>query len=455
MKFSLLFLLLIIIFVSTPISAIDINPSVQDQSLFCKFTFTKFLCPKPAPGAAGVNGTPGPKGDPNFSALYFNNSNFTAYQNNATFYNQSNFTTWSNYSYFYGNTFYNISGASINESYAYLPGRAGGQNLTGGTASGNLVLAGNSANTGYVLINSNGGKTGFGMVESPAYTVDVNGSGSQTLRIKSSDHNDVILALQRGSQSDIYNDWYIEDVAGALYFLNSASGVNTYAMMYTAAGNMGLGTVSPSAMLSVTCSTSQLILDNATTHANRMQFTVDTNGGTIAQTYLGASYKPLAFQTGGVSRLIINATGGIQMPILGAGTVQSDASGNLYTASDSKLKTNIVPYTSSAAALPSPSKYNFVASSKLDTQKIYTGFIAEDVQKNYPECVYSKPDLQDVKNCIGDASNQTCTVTQIPTGTYTLSLDDRCLLAASFNKINSLETKLNSICGQQPKLCGM
>jgi hypothetical protein len=106
---------------------------------------------------------------------------------------------------------------------------------------------------------------------------------------------------------------------------------------------------------------------------------------------------------------------------LGAGSVQSDASGNLSTSSDERLKTIDGPFVRSIEAIRAitPIIYHWNARSGLDQLNQYVGFSAQNVQGNIPEAVGS--DDQGF-----------------------LTLSDRALLAAAINAIKNVDARLTA-----------
>ena len=73
----------------------------------------------------------------------------------------------------------------------------------------------------------------------------------------------------------------------------------------------------------------------------------------------------------------------------GAGTLTTDASGNLSVSSDERLKNVDSPFTRGLADITklSPISYHWNATSGLDTPQQYAGFSAQNVQAAIPEAV--------------------------------------------------------------------
>ncbi len=104
---------------------------------------------------------------------------------------------------------------------------------------------------------------------------------------------------------------------------------------------------------------------------------------------------------------------------LGAGTVVSDASGNLSVSSDVRLKNVTGEFHRGLNALQNiqPIQYRWKEKSGMETKGVYTGFSAQNVQANIPEAVK--------ENSKG----------------Y-LTLDDRPIMATLVNAIQELTTQL-------------
>ena len=111
-----------------------------------------------------------------------------------------------------------------------------------------------------------------------------------------------------------------------------------------------------------------------------------TNSYTAFQT-VGAT--PLQLGTNGVDRYTIDASGLMRFHAYGAGTLTTDASGNITATSDERMKNISKFYTSGLSRLSNikPITYKWKASTKLDTANNYTGFSAQNIQANIPEAV--------------------------------------------------------------------
>lgn len=135
-----------------------------------------------------------------------------------------------------------------------------------------------------------------------------------------------------------------------------------------------------------------------------------------------------------------------------SGTPTFDAGGNLTCASDEKLKKDILPYFSTNVKLPNPIKYKWNDNSGYDTTHENIGFSAQTVEQDYPECIINRKDISYQTVC-NNEQEPDCNTVEVFLGTYTKSIDQTCLLAASFNKINSLEDKLNNLCNKHTGWC--
>lgn len=407
-----------------PAQAIEINPSVDNQPFLCKYSLTKWIFCDTDVGVRGVNGTQGIQGiqgEQNFSAIYYNASNFTAIQNESVFQEPTEFTSYSNYSYFNGTV--NLS------DYAYLPGRAGGQLLQGGIASTDALTLNGSANNGNVNINPNGGLIGIGT---------------------SSPISSVVLTVARpkgvtGQVMEIYSSRDATGVTGSLNFWrdrpvvaanNGLQGINFY-------GNNSAGEKTLYGQIS-----SRISSPTDGAEEGLMQFYTSTVGG-FALNFKGTN---IGIGTDAPTSML-DVTGSTRFRNC-SGTPTMDAGGNMTCASDPKLKTAVQPYISDTAkvAAVSPIKYKWNSASGYDTTHTNTGFDAEQIKLVYPECVIAREDMRYEQKCTGKEDEQICDTVGIPTGTQTLALDDKCLIAVLWNaakdqdlKIKALEAKVDKL----------
>ncbi len=280
-------------------------------------------------------------------------------------------------------------------SYAYLPGRAGGQTLTGGTTSGNLVLNG-SMNNGDIILQPTGGNIGIGTNIS-SKSLEIVSTGSFITSFRSSG------GIPLGSYSD----------ASSSGIAPSTTSVRNLIQIIPNTGIRFWG-------------------------GNTVRATV-TDGGGFG---IGTSFPSAQFDT----------TGSVRFRNC-SGTPTMDAGGNMTCASDEKVKKNIKEYNSTAP-LPKPIQYKWSDDSGFDTTHENIGFSAQQVQQTYPECIISRTDIRYEQQCSGAGEEQTCETVGIPTGTYTLSIDQTCMLAAAYNTINRQQVLLDRICSKgNPSLC--
>ena len=127
MEFKAFFLIVFIFLSCMPVHAIEINPSVESQPFFCRYSITAWTPLCPAGGGGGAGGT-GTAGTGNITYYYngtYNNS--ITYSNTTSFFNTTignNLTTFSNYTYFY---IVNITQSEMNQT----PGEQGPQGIQG------------------------------------------------------------------------------------------------------------------------------------------------------------------------------------------------------------------------------------------------------------------------------------------------------------------------------------
>ena len=390
-----------------PASAAEINPSVDNQPIQCRYSLTKWMCDTGKTGAMGlqgINGTPGLPGQPNFSAIYYNASNFTAFNNFTHFYNATAFNVSSNYTVFQGASFYNFTD---NESYAYLPGRAGGQLLNGGVVSTDKLVLNSTANgentTNFLLIQPDGGRVGIGKKSNLISIFDVKGSGVQASfgGTRSGDiylfSNEINFGYEREGNFEGY--------------INLASTGHSYSSQYRDLGiyNGKLGLIT--------------FFDGSSSFVG-----------------VGTTSPTAQFHT----------TGTVRFANFGAGTATFDAGGNITSVSDSKAKTNIATYQAGLAQVLqlAPKSYKYSPDSGLDTQNTYIGFIAQDVEKVLPDAVKTKDDVryeQKLKTKGATSEEDEYETVEVKTGTQTKSLDDRAIIAALVNAVKEQQAEINAL----------
>jgi len=91
----------------------------------------------------------------------------------------------------------------------------------------------------------------------------------------------------------------------------------------------------------------------------------------------------------GAESLVVGLTGALQLPQYGAGTLTTDASGNVTATSDEHLKYIQRPFTGGLREISElrPIVYKWRPESKLDTKHEYAGFSAQQVKQFIPEAV--------------------------------------------------------------------
>jgi parallel beta-helix repeat protein len=144
------------------------------------------------------------------------------------------------------------------------------------------------------------------------------------------------------------------------------------------------------------------------------------NNETLIRDNGGSGASLFEVQPAGVASFSV-ATGssGIKFNNYGAGTLSTDASGNITASSDERLKSISGPFQRGLTALHgvAPIVYHWNAKSHLDENTAYAGFSAQNVQKNIPEAVGTGKDGM-------------------------LTLQDRPIIAALVNAVHELEARV-------------
>lgn len=127
MRFTAIFVLLL--FLITPFAnAIEINPSVESQPIYCRYSFTKWICDFSGGNGGGTTIFTSTNTTQNITNYYNSTSeNSTFYSNTTNFINLTtlgNLTTISNYTYF---NLINITQSEMNQT----PGQQGPQGIQG------------------------------------------------------------------------------------------------------------------------------------------------------------------------------------------------------------------------------------------------------------------------------------------------------------------------------------
>ncbi len=125
---------------------------------------------------------------------------------------------------------------------------------------------------------------------------------------------------------------------------------------------------------------------------------------------------PVSYQTGKVR---ISNIGAVRLGGYGAGTLSTDASGNVTASSDERLKNDIQPFRGGIEGIE-PISYNWSETSGYDTSIRYVGFSAQNVQASIPEAVGCNPDGN-------------------------LTLNHTAIIAALVNTVNELEARLTKL----------
>jgi hypothetical protein len=331
---------------------------------------------------------------------------------------------------------------SVAAMRAYVDGTPGVNNMPGRLAF-YTTADGASSVTERVRI-TNAGNVGIGTTSPGTYgKLEVSGAGYTAMAVKS---NDGVIMVNAANSSIGARMGTVSNHPLGLY----SNGTEKVTILE--GGNVGIGTTSPIGKISLGKITDQT---NTVSYANCDQAVFQFYQ---AQNFPGANnyQRVLDIVAGGgnaggnirfltqaigaaaVAAMTINKDGGVGIGTvapsavlhnvtstrhahLGAGTVTSDASGNLSVSSDTRLKTIDGDFTRGIEAIRSltPILYHWNETSGLDQLNQYAGFSAQQVQAAIPEAV-------------GEDDR----------GFLTLS--DRALIAATVNAVKQLDARLTA-----------
>lgn len=129
-----------------------------------------------------------------------------------------------------------------------------------------------------------------------------------------------------------------------------------------------------------------------------------------------------ANQSVGAEYLALSAAGALRLHAYGAGTLTTDASGNVTATSDERLKEIVAPFERGLSALRGvrPILHRWKPESGMEMSGEYAGFSAQNVGLTIPECIGVRPDGY-------------------------LTFSDRPMLATCVNAINEVEARIAKI----------
>jgi hypothetical protein len=239
-----------------------------------------------------------------------------------------------------------------------------------GTTS--ALLVGSTTNTNFIVTNN--GLVGIGKSNlNTADALTVLGGG---IALRESDDGNYALRLAAGAATgalNMYNNGTINTV------IQSSNSSPTYFN----AGNVGVGTSSPFARFSV-----QETMGGASTSTI---FAIASSsasgiGTTTLLSLLGSGNLGLGTTTPSAQ---LTTTGTVRFATFGAGSLQTDANGNVSVSSDERLKNVEATFTRGTEAIMGiePITYRWKQETGYDTENPYTGFSAQNIQEFIPEAV--------------------------------------------------------------------
>lgn len=266
------------------------------------------------------------------------------------------------------------------------------------------------------------GNVGIG-TSSPTSKLEVAGVGRDSgLYITGATSPGLTLKASTGHDWELFSCGTGNAVAaGGFALYDNTAGA--YRMVVDTAGNVGIGTTSPSAKLEIQAATNggrisvtgeggavyNTINNYAPTSYDltgmiiRASAFTFTDGATITEIQ-GNLIRCARIQAGSTASLnlggaygahqIISPTGAIRFTTYGAGTLITDSSGNITATSDARMKDISGSFGRGLDAIMqlSPKVYHWKSESGLNTEDVNVGLIAQEVLPYIPEAIGYKDD---------------------------------------------------------------
>ena len=312
----------------------------------------------------------------------------------------------------------------LDEDLALMPGGSGdvgiGTTNPGAFLSATPTLQLDGDSPAVVLNETDGGNARFAIYANSDKLIfrDLNAS----IRMVVADSGNVGIGTK--FPSSLLHVQGLSDAASVVAFM---PGTDT-AAAGTPNLNVGIGTTTPGSFLSTT-PTLQLDGDSPAvvfneTDGGNARFAIYVNDDDLIFRDLNASIRMVLTDLGELGigttgpTAQLHTTGTVRFGGIGAGTLQTDASGNVTASSDIRLKNIQGNFDRGLSAILNidPISYKWKQESGLDTDHTYTGFSAQNVQHVIPEAVNK------------DSKGQ-------------LTLSDRPIIAALVNAVKELSAE--------------
>ena len=176
-------------------------------------------------------------------------------------------------------------------------------------------------------------------------------------------------------------------------------------------GNVGIGTASPAEILDVggnIKSSGTVMINAAAGNARKVEiytnnlrrWSFGSDAAAESGSHAGSDFEIRRFQDSGgafgnpIVLKFTRSNGLLQLPLYNAGTLTSDASGNITVSSDGRMK-DIIGKTEtglSAVLQMQGKKWRWKSGMGMETHGVYEGFIAQDIERLVPLAVGGKAD---------------------------------------------------------------
>jgi hypothetical protein len=166
-------------------------------------------------------------------------------------------------------------------------------------------------------------------------------------------------------------------------------GVGSVKMSLTNTG-LCIGTNAPNSALTVVGDTGVFVQGGTGTNSGVIGLQAASGGRryNIESVSAGSIFRIFDYSAS-LQRLQINAGGSVQINAYGAGTLVTDAAGNITASSDESIKVVVAPFTASRDAIAKikPILYHYSEEAGLDTKWLYAGLGAGNVLAAIPQAI--------------------------------------------------------------------